>query len=191
MSTERNCGVSSPSIVLPGLLSSPGEGRAPGRAASRLCCARARGLRPFPVAASRGRCEPSQRGRWSRNRRPHFRQSRWPAKVRARGGCRVWGVHFARQVLQTCPTGCYESHSFLLGRSLCAGLCPVPGSPAKWGWREAPEGNWSPGAMRRPAGTTPLSQALEPVVLPQIQRALLFPGPISGSHKWRLYQAMC
>lgn len=61
------------------------------------------------------------------------------------GGCGVWGVHFARRVLRTCPAGCCESHSSLLGRSLCAGLCPVQGSPVKWGWREAPEGNWSPG----------------------------------------------
>lgn len=89
------------------------------------------GFEAVPGAGSRGHCEPTQGSRAGPgNHSPGFRQSQWPAKVRAGGRCQGLGEpvrslvpgRFCGPVL----SAVIKITAPLTGRSLCVGLHCVP-----------------------------------------------------------------
>lgn len=99
------------------------------------------------MAASRGRCEPSQGDKLVQETTDPISDKASGQQVRARE--RVQGlVHFTRQVLGTCPTGCYQNHSSLLqsaccvlGSILCSICFKTTQQPCEEGMEGCKEGN--------------------------------------------------
>lgn len=143
-----------------------------------MLCSGAGGLRPFPVAGGRGRCEPSQ-GELRSSWKPQTRFQTKPAAGKGQSQGRISGfrgtslVHFAGGFCGLVLPGAIKNPSSLrwgprrvLGPSCASAPCRVSFKLRNRRVEEGgcllpvlhPEGCWRPGQIKRPAQNLQLSQ---------------------------------